>query len=350
MLGKHLLFISVDIANSTEMKQNIFIPGLTSKWMDVIDNTFSVIENAFSGVNDELKKNKFEAELNVWKFLGDELVYITEYSSVNELKEILELCVKHIKNISNYALKPKENKENSLNLDRLYFSAWTMFVDSKRCRTTGFAQNNIHKTDSTPSDIPLHPPSCDYNSPSMDIGFRLSQNKKIGRIFLSVELAYQLSVGYSDKCKKDNCKRKKDNCKCKNNLIYIHEAEGKAMKGVLGGNIYPRYWVDIGEEKILGGKRLSNNIDFQSCIQASRIADDCLGIINRFADVLYDPFEDSGNHIINRVRLKEAGATVTDNYLTQKMKGSEDYMSMEQNQNEQKDPDYEMPRNIKDYI
>ena len=349
MLNKHLLFISVDIANSTEMKQNILVPGFTNEWMDVIDNTFDVIEEIISYINYDLKSASGKACLNLWKFLGDELIFVTEYSDTSELRNILKLITKHIKKLPE-EIKIKEETHISselksagmLSLDRLYFSAWTMFVDYARCRVSSLIQDNLsnleqaeEEDDRTPS-----PSNYDYKSPSMDIGFRLAQHKKIGRMFLSVELAYQLSVGFVDECKKDReCGHINET-----NSVYIHASRGRPMKGVLGGNTYPLYWIDLEEENITKGKSLNQKIICQSCSKARNVAEDCLGIINRFSSVLYDPFY-GNNYVVNRTQLKtESGF---DGYKRRKkMKSAEDKMSMKENQNPQEEPTGVLPNDL----
>ena len=349
VLGKHLLFISVDIANSTEMKQNILVPSLTNEWMDVIDGTFEIIKNTIYNINEALNSDGEKVFLNLWKFLGDELVFVAEYSDVSELRNILKLLTKHVKNFSkDVKIKQKthipiKSKSGLLNLDRLYFSAWTMFVDYERCRVSPLSQINlpINETEEEKTKPSmLSGCDCDYKSPSMDIGFRLAQHKKIGRIFLSVELAYQLSVGFLDECKNSKECDHIDRI----NSIYIHEAKGKPMKGVLGGNVYPLYWIDLEEENIIKGKPLNQEVNPQYCARSRSIAEDCLGIINRFSGILYDPF-DGSDEVVNRTQLKTK-SDFDGYYRREHMKSEEDMMSMKENQT----PQGELVGNLPDDI
>lgn len=221
---KYRLFASVDIAGSTAFKQS------NDSWVQVFDAFFedfpsTVVEHHERTQDTRGKPNN---ALSVWKYVGDEILFVTEIARYEECAIHLQTLLAAMKD---YESRLKE-KHKQLGLKA---TAWS----------GGFPVNNSEVFLSQPDAVDRF--LCDYLGPSIDLGFRLTKFADNRRVPVNVELAYLLARSISVV---EN--------KFKQHLFYDRS---ESLKGVIGGKPYPIIWIDrylgnpTSEDDLLGISR-----------------------------------------------------------------------------------------------
>lgn len=164
------LFLSADIVNSTALKQEFQNPPGES-WIEVAHGFFTSFPSEFAAesANVELADGSpIAAVPELWKALGDELIFVIEVRRMADIPPILNAFRKRIQ-------------------------VWNREFEGKRVFIKGAAwlagfpvMNSAIMGDDTDH--------LDFIGLSMDVGFRLCHHASPRRFVLGVELAYVLAV------------------------------------------------------------------------------------------------------------------------------------------------------------
>lgn len=218
-----LLFLSVDLENSTQLKQ---VQGRRrdNDWLPVI---LTFIED----FPEKLRAKASELDLRaptVWKLLGDEIVFVVELKDGREPAAYLHALRESVREWNS---RVREKSRNDYTQLPVKGSAW-------------IAEFPVVNT-----VVPISDGQEDYVGPSMDAGFRISRLATVRRLSISAELAW-LTIKSIPLCKK--LPRPID--------IYF---DGRlSIKGIAEGIGYPNLWIEItasafhdGEHQVLGRKQ-----------------------------------------------------------------------------------------------
>lgn len=225
--SKYILFLSVDIVNSTEYKQK------NADWQNIFDpfyENFNVKLNK-SLDNSNILGNNIQIEdipyLEFWKYLGDEVIYKVVIKQ--------KIYIYHYLDSFKRAIQAFRKEEfSTLKLD-LKATAWTAgFPLKNSVIKTKIPFSNHMLVDKNNKDIFIKDINDnldyileDYIGPSMDIGFRITKFSSKNKFIIGGSLAILLlEINNIDASSLD---------------LYF---DGKSsMKGV--GYEYPIIWIDM---------------------------------------------------------------------------------------------------------
>lgn len=283
-----LLFLSVDMENSTRLKQNAS-QQYEEGWLNTVVGFLEDFPTLFSAKVEEVGRNAQWSEdtrRKPWKVLGDEMIFVYELSDrAGAEREVMAL------------MQAIEAWNDSTKTDAgklpLKGTGWL----------AGFPVAN--------AALPMKEGYEDYVGPSIDAGFRLSKTATPRRFVLSVELAWWLLT-------------------CKTNMA-IHFEGRQMIKGVAEGNGYPLLWVEIKvseyqrkEDELLGRNFQPNRDD--TLLQLCQAFIEEFGV-PRIPPFLYSETDAPPDY---KVKLKAARDHLARSfYLITEEDGSEDKISAE---------------------
>ena len=242
-----VLFFSFDITNSSKYKTVNYL-----YWPIIINQLFKFIEREIS--------NQIE-KYQLWRILGDEIVFIKQISDLKELwndikiiNDIKNLIVKSLKEGSFFEKElitiDNENLKKSMHLNNilsLKSAAWIGLVTDQTEKDNYLSHpygniEIIYKSRNIEDRYPIY----EFLGNDIDAGFRLSKAVISQNLVISFELAYFLY-----KYMKNNNKQEleKDTIKENNNLMHI--ITYKKFKGIWDEKLYPVIWYYKGETKEL---------------------------------------------------------------------------------------------------
>ena len=200
------MFVSFDIVNSSIYKSNNY------DW-------FKVIYSLLTMVNNEVNKNIKNIEL--WRSIGDELVFVSHITTKEQLKENIKKVYKILIDINKSIKEGKifndiseSDDERAFlvenNLLELKSTAWIAKVSEIEKKSdlskniTGNIMYSYDKSDGAMyfeeillgniSNKKTNRPTIEFQGKDIDLGFRIAKyNTKARKLTLSVELAYILS-------------------------------------------------------------------------------------------------------------------------------------------------------------
>lgn len=260
---KLLLFLSVDIVNSTAFKFSAKHKDDEGDspfryWFSPISSFYRGIEREFFQKWDSIKKedkNNFYSENDrpeLWKASGDELIYIKKLSHQNE--GLFSICV-WMETIKSYR---KEIRSKFPILD-LKASAWLAGFPVNNSEVILRSSLDLHTTnlddeeDAHFSNLFLLQKYYsneekstfsglrDFLGPSIDTGFRLSSLSTSRKFGITVDLAYLLSVT-ALVIPPENFFLK--------DLKFRYDGR-TFLKGVSNGDPYPFIWLDMEDDDVL---------------------------------------------------------------------------------------------------
>lgn len=192
------IFFSVDIIGSSLHKY--VKPSNNYIWYTQFKEFFSFFTTNF--MKDETK---------VWKFLGDEIIFMSNLTEYNDI-------INHVQNFQRALVT--FNTENTDDLRKM------------KCRGTIWIANfPVYNVEIRP--IPKFSP--DYIGPSIDAGFRLSKFSTERNLVLSVDAMYMLHQAL------ENTTGHGDSSKPK---FITHYHGAVYLKGVYNNELYPVFWID----------------------------------------------------------------------------------------------------------
>ncbi|CAA7621750.1 conserved hypothetical protein [Magnetospirillum sp. LM-5] len=259
--SKLRLFLSVDLVGSTAFKQRALeetrsVSGsrIYSYWLEVVTEFYRKIDELFFEEWDNLASAQNSGALQrgerpvFWKTLGDELLYtkvLTHHS------EALTCLYAWIKAVGRYKDSLKE--KSLLSQLSVKCTAWLAGFPINNSEVIVSTQGNpispIAGTDHVFENMTLldnwynqsakikREGVLDFVGPSIDIGFRLAGHSTKRKMAISVELALLAVSAQFNAIAPDNHKP-----------LRIFYGGGTALKGVLDGEPYPWFWIDLSRD------------------------------------------------------------------------------------------------------
>lgn len=256
-----LLFFSFDIVNSSTYKSNNYYG-----WFIVIDYILTDIRQVVRG-----QIGLTDAE--VWRILGDEVVFIINIGNKEKLIEyvssIYKVLIQYCESIENGELLNRISQKyktveffNLHNVISLQASAWiATVVDKNNISVPHRKADNVFEIIEERKGIKFY----EFTGIDIDAGFRLSKQTRAKRLVLSFELAYLLS---------------QDSAANRNLYIVTY----CSLKGIWNDNVYPIIWYY--DSQLHNGISFEDSIPFDASINDSIYAE-LLGE-KRFNDNMYD--------------------------------------------------------------
>lgn len=224
------VFFSVDIQGSTEHKtKNNSIRNYESHWARSFEYFFEQFPKQFAGACKKTSAKLGNLELvepEIWKFLGDEILFASTISNKAQLYLLTREFVQ-----TTFENDKEFQRKHQL---RIKGTAWT----------AGFPISNseIRIANSVEGKQGLQGHLLDFIGPDIDIGFRLSKVAKPGRVVLSMPLT-ELLVNFESGMQ---------NFYEINDIspLEISHVGWKELKGVFNGIPYPVFWAKCAKHKI----------------------------------------------------------------------------------------------------
>ncbi|WP_428680640.1 hypothetical protein [Sphingopyxis sp.] len=199
------LFLSIDMVGSTQFKARFTGQG-SQGWLETFRNFFCNFPLMLAGqVGFEFIDSDSTPAIDVWKAMGDEVIFVAEPASAEEAVSILRAL---LRTMTLYERKYFER----LPL-RLKGTAWLV----------EFGEQNIELdiAELSAGDGARH---IDYIGPDIDLGFRLSKFARASSLVVSLDLMEQL-LGAPNR-----------------DLLSLHLLGEEELKGVMFGRPYPVVW------------------------------------------------------------------------------------------------------------
>lgn len=205
------LFLSVDMVGSTQFKARFTGKG-SEGWLDTFRAFFTNFPLMLAGqLAFEFLEDDDTPAVDVWKVMGDEVIFVAEPSSAEELTSILRALLRTMKlyEASHFDLLPL----------RLKGTGWL----------ADFGEHNIELDipELSASDVAPH---VDYIGPDLDLGFRISKFARPASLVLSLDLVELLL----------------DASNVSGLSLYLVGQE--ELKGVMFGRPYPIIWTHDAED------------------------------------------------------------------------------------------------------
>ena len=199
------LFLSVDMVGSTQFKARFTGQG-SQGWLETFRAFFCNFALMLAGqVGFEFIDSECTPAIDVWKAMGDEVIFVAEPASAEEAVSILRAL---LRTMTLYERKYFER----LPL-RLKGTAWL----------AEFGEQNIELdiAELSGGDGARH---IDYIGPDVDLGFRLSKFARASSLVVSLDLVEQL-LGAENV-----------------DSLSMHLLGAQELKGVMFGHPYPIVW------------------------------------------------------------------------------------------------------------
>lgn len=221
------LFFSFDIVNSTMYKSR------ERNWIIVIETLLNTIRDS---VMLGKKGDPEIPDVKLWRTIGDEIVFVVDVNSVEELENYIESIGSITRTIEGKLLKGsflqelQDKYSDNIKFSNQYINeylsvksaAWITIINGDSERATEYNDTVKFEYQSTKKG---EQPPIEYLGQDMDMGFRLKNYTRQGRLVISFDIAYILSK--SEKCSKN-----------------LHVLGYEKLKGIWNDNEYPIIWYD----------------------------------------------------------------------------------------------------------
>jgi hypothetical protein len=199
------LFLSVDMAGSTEFKARFTGQGADG-WLEIFRTFFSTFPLMLAGqIGFEFLDDDATPAIDIWKVMGDEVIFSAEPTSAEELTSILLTLLRTMR-----MYEEKHFQELPL---RLKGTAWLADVTGPNIQV---------EIPELSSGAGAH---IDYIGPDIDLGFRISKFARPACLTISLDvLEVVLGAANSDRAA-------------------IRLMGREPLKGVLFGRPYPILWM-----------------------------------------------------------------------------------------------------------
>lgn len=250
------LFLSIDLVGSTAFKQGGVFPiqkpkhdagieEVNARWLPAVSGFYKDIQEKFAahwnGYCDSLSAGldwKKGEPPQLWKSNGDELVYVKDLVDSIECFATISCWLKVARDYRSQLRAKKQKLDVKL-------AAWTAGFPISNTEVIFQSLEKSNVLDgvySLPEYVHFHLLDIwherpeervglvrDFIGPSMDTGFRVASRSTPRKFMISAELAL-LIANVNDPMGHDE--------------IDIHFDGSEILKGVLGGNPYPLFWID----------------------------------------------------------------------------------------------------------
>jgi hypothetical protein len=199
---KTMIFMSADIAGSTNYKQATSIDDDRTSWLSPFETFFREFPLVLVGqVAVTFADLESIPPMGIWKVIGDELVFRAQPNNADEALRITEAFYRA-----------------TVKYDANFFERWPLRVRGT-CWACDFPGRNIElEIPEMENDKGAY---VDYLGPDVDAGFRISSYGESGNVIICMNLAEALAK-LSD-----------------NRGILFHYTGKAVLKGVFGGRPYP---------------------------------------------------------------------------------------------------------------
>lgn len=205
------LFLSVDMVGSTQFKARFTGRG-SEGWLDTFRAFFTRFPLMLAGqLAFEFLEEDNTPAVDVWKVMGDEVIFVAEPRTAEELTSILRAALRTI--------KLYEAQQFDMLPLRLKGTAWL----------ADFAEANIELDipELSSSDVAPH---VDFIGPDLDLGFRVSKFARPASLVLSLDLVELLLDAANV------------------SAVSLYLVGQEELKGVMFGRPYPIIWMHDAEE------------------------------------------------------------------------------------------------------
>ena len=200
------LFLSVDMVGSTDFKARLTGEG-SGSWLKFFQNFFSNFPLMVAGqIGFEFLDDAHTPAVEVWKVMGDEVVFVTKPGSPEELTSILLAL---LRTMTIY----EERHLADLPL-RLKGTAWLADFDGPNIE--------IEIPELSSAETGAH---LDFIGPDIDLGFRVTKFARAGCMALSLDVVEQVLLASN----------------AASAALYLVGSE--PLKGVMFGRAYPIVWM-----------------------------------------------------------------------------------------------------------
>ena len=208
-----LLFVSVDLENSTQFKQAL-AGQQQQDWLKVVVDfvdTFPEIFERHVGKTARERQLPPAPSPALWKILGDELVFRIEVKRDTHATVHLEALKASLAEWNADVRQQRRTSPERRTSERRLLAKGAAWL-------AGFPVTN--------AVLPIAGNNDDYLGPSMDAGFRLGKLSTPRRLALSVDLIWLL-------------------LKAKSTLVFEFEGRTQDLKGVAAESGYPHLWTEV---------------------------------------------------------------------------------------------------------
>ncbi len=204
--AKTMIFMSVDIADSTRFKEKVHSLDDDPLWLEAFETFFKEVPLVLMGqfatafaITDDLP------DISVWKVIGDEILFRAQARSAEEALLITEAFYRTI-----------------VMYDARFFERWPLRIRGC-CWAARFPGRNIEIKIPEMAGVGY----VDYLGPDVDLGFRLITQVDRGQVILSLNLAEALA----------SLPERRG--------MQFHYVDRKVLKGVFVGRPYPLILVTL---------------------------------------------------------------------------------------------------------
>jgi len=320
------LFLSADIVGSTALKQpfDLSIVSLDhDKWQQVIQGFYKQIDEKFKNawtsasisLQKDIKERFFGESPRFWKTIGDEIVYWKCLSSDEQLRVTLRCWMDVI---------PKVRSWLKLWDPALDIKCTAWLAEFPVRNKAVWSENDFFPTDRHAEGIELNslekvaelsPPtenkillklndfyerrlsdgSIDFIGPGIDVGFRISQWSSSIRFVIDVDIAYLMSLTESSwRASRVEQLLPQDWLPRRNgNFVDIYFGGSHYLKGVLGGSDYPRFWINLSDERSLYATHNALSSQPEKPSDFNRLQNFCMKYYEERSKYIFEPFINS---------------------------------------------------------
>ena len=200
-----LIFMSVDIADSTKFKESYGLDD-DPRWLEAFKAFFKEVPLVLMGqIATAFAKTDDVPIISVWKVIGDEMVFRAQARSAQEALLITEAFCRTV-----------------VTYDARFFERWPLRVRGC-CWAARLPGRNIEIKIPEMDGVG----NVDYLGPDVDLGFRLISQADRGQVILSLNLAEAFAALPERR------------------TMQFHYVDRKVLKGVFAGRPYPLILVTL---------------------------------------------------------------------------------------------------------
>lgn len=209
------LFLSVDMVGSTQFKAR-FTGEDSADWLDTFRTFFTNFPLMLAGqVGFEFLDDEGSTPaVDVWKVMGDELIFVAQPSSPEEMTAILCALLR--------TMQLYEDRHYETLPLRLKGTAWLADFNGQNIE--------IDIPELSSDDGGQH---IDFIGPDIDLGFRLSKYSRPSSLVLSIELVDILLTAQNS------------------GMAALYHVGSEILKGVMFGRPYPIFWMHLAEAEFM---------------------------------------------------------------------------------------------------
>ncbi|MEW6237308.1 MAG: NUDIX domain-containing protein [Candidatus Omnitrophota bacterium] len=216
ILDGFYIFFSFDIANSTRYKTISKQSGPES-WPVMMHRFYEYIANGL--------KKRLQDSINIWKFVGDEVLLYKKINKIEEAIKCIEISYSLMHDVINFLHNEFPDAKTHLSIKSVLWCADVKYVLPQNSEELKGPIKNIAILQESVNGL-TKSVLLDFLGPDVDIGFRIAKCATQRRLVISSDLAYIITL-----------KSKK----LRNKLFIISY---EPLKGIWDGRPYPIIWYE----------------------------------------------------------------------------------------------------------